>query len=190
MGVRYVVVPERLAPAPFGTDQLRAPAGLRATLDAQLDLEPLDVPAGLSVFRNQAFFPPRAVVSRANTPPEQGGISAATAIDLSAARLALPDDDGHLRWSGPAEADSTVLLSASHSDRWELVVDGETMPQTKPFGWGNGFTVAEAGDATLTFRTPTLRYVALLIQVLVWLWLARTLLRARLRSTARPGAHL
>jgi GT2 family glycosyltransferase len=189
MGVRYVVVPERLAPAPFGTDELQVPGGLRATLDAQLDLEPIDVPAGLRVFRNQAFFPTRAVVSAANTPPEQGGISAATRIDLSAARAALPDGDGHLRWSGPAEADSTVLLSAAHSERWELVVDGRSMPQTKPFGWANGFTIAEAGDASLRFNTPRLHHAALLAQVLAWLWVARTLLRVRLDPDARPEAH-
>jgi hypothetical protein len=164
------------------------PAELRATLDAQLDLEPLDVPAGLRVFRNQAFFPARAVVSAANTPPEEGGISSATAIDLSAARLALPDEDGHLRWSGPAEADTTVLLSAAHSTRWELVVDGRSVPQVKPFGWANGFTVASSGDATLRFHTPAVRYAALLAQVLAWLWVVRVLLRARLNPSDRPGA--
>jgi len=140
------------------------------------------------VFRNEAFFPTRAVVSAANTPPEQGGTSAATAIDLSAARLALPDGGGHLRWSGAAEADSTVLLSAAHSERWDLVVDGRSMPQTKPFGWANGFTIAEAGDASLRFNTSPLRYAALLAQVVVWLWLARTMLRVRMDPAGRPGA--
>jgi hypothetical protein len=188
MGVRYVVAPERLAPAPFGTEERPLPGGLRATLDAQLDLEPIDVPAGLLVFRNQAYFPARAVVSSANTPPEQGGIAAAIGLDLSRARLALPARDGHLEWSGPAEADTTVVLSAAHSDRWELEVDGQAAPHTKPFGWSNGFTVAQAGDATLRFRTPVLRYGVLLLEVLAWLWVVRTLLRARLDPTTRPGS--
>jgi GT2 family glycosyltransferase len=186
MGVRYVVVTERAAPAPFATQELPRPAGLRATLDAQLDLEPLDVPAGLTVFRNQAFYPARAVVSAVNTPPESGGISAALSIDLSRARLALPDHDGHLQWSGPAEADSTVLLSAAHSDRWQLVVDGKAVPHTKPFGWANGFTVSADGDATLRFRTPILRYGILLLEVLAWLWAARTLVRVRMNPERDP----
>lgn len=187
MGVRYVVVPERLAPAPFSSDALPIPNGLQATLDAQLDLEPLDVPAGLRVFRNQAFFPPRAVVSSANTPPEQGGIAAALSIDLSRARLALPDASGYLRWTGPAEEDSTVILSAAHSERWSLEVDGDTMDQTKPFGWANGYTITSSGDATLRFSTPLTRYVVLAVQVLVWLWALRTLLRVRLSPPDARG---
>ncbi len=186
MGVRYVVVPEQLAPAPFTKERSALPEGLAATLDAQLDLEPLDVPAGLTVFRNQAFFPARAMVSTTNAPPEGGGIAAALKVDLSRARAALPDGDGYLRWSGPTEADTTVLLSMSHSDRWQLVVDGKAVPHSKPFGWANGFTIADGGDATLRFQTPALRYAALLLQVLVWLGLLRALLRVRLNPSA-PG---
>ncbi len=188
MGVRYLVIPERLAPAPFGTVERPLPAVLRTTFEAQLDLEPLDVPAGLTVYRNQAFFPPRAVVSSTNTPPEGGGISSAAAIDLSRARLALPDEDGHLHWSGPAEPDTTVLLSAAHSDRWKLEVDGEVVPQTKPFGWANGFTVVQGSEATLRFVAPPLRYLGLAGQALVWLWLLRVLLRARMNPPVRSEA--
>jgi hypothetical protein len=140
------------------------------------------------VFRNQAFFPPRAVVSAANTPPEQGGIAAALSIDLSRARLALPDAGGHLRWTGPAEADSTVLLSAAHSDRWSLEVDGKAAAHTKPFGWANGYTITSSGDATLQFSTPLVRYVALVIQVLAWLWALRRVLRVRLSPVDERGA--
>ena len=65
MGIRYVVVVQRLAPAPFATRHLPAPRGFVATLDAQLDLEPLDVPAGLTVYRNHAAFPVRAAIASA-----------------------------------------------------------------------------------------------------------------------------
>jgi GT2 family glycosyltransferase len=189
MGVRYVIVPERLAPAPFATAELPLAHNLRATLDAQLDLEPLDVPAGLTVYRNRAFFPTRAAVASVDTPPEEGGIAGAVGLDLSAAPAILPDDAGHLRWSGPVEPGTTLLLSAAHSERWELVVDGQAVPQIKPFGWANGFSVPEAGSATLRFHTPALRYGALLLQVLAWLWLARTLLRWRVNPAPPKGAH-
>src|SRR3546814_4838330 len=56
MGVRYIVVPARLAPAPFAVESLPIPSAKTATPAAQLDLVPLDVPAGLSVFRNEAFL--------------------------------------------------------------------------------------------------------------------------------------
>ena len=126
MGVRYIVAPERLAPAPFGTEERPLPAGLTATLDAQLDLEPIDVPAGLTVFRNQAYFPTRAVVVRrqhaAGVGWHRGGHRHRPAPGPPrAARTARATS----AWSGPTEADTTVLLSAAHSDRWKLEVDGQ-----------------------------------------------------------------
>lgn len=188
MGIRYVVVPERLAPAPFSTTTMRVPEVLAATLDAQLDLEPLDVPAGLTVFRNQAFFPPRAAVASASAPPTRGGISAAAGLDLSMAPLALPNDDGHLRWTGPVEPDTTVLFSAAHSEGWHLSVDGRPAESTKPFGWANGFAVERAGVATLSYDTPQVRYLALAGQAVLWLWAVRRVLRNRLN--ARPAREV
>jgi hypothetical protein len=179
MGVRYVVLAEQLAPAPFGAEEMPVPRGLAATLAAQLDLEPLDVPAGLVVFRNQAFYPARAAVPTSSNPPSSGGIAAAAEVDRSELSLVLPDANGVTSWSGPVEADTTVLLSDSHSKRWELSVDGEAMRQTKPYGWANGFEVTKAGDASLRFRTSPLRYGMLLLQALVWLWAGRRLLRSR-----------
>jgi hypothetical protein len=179
MGIRYVVVPEQLAPAPFATDALPLPADLSSTLDAQLDLEPLDVPAGLTVFRNQAFYPTRAAVAPDSAPPTDAGISAAARRDLSAATEVLPDTDGFLQWSGPLDDDVTVLLSAAYSDRWKLSVDGRTAAHTKPYRWGNAFQVPAGGDATLQFQTPPLRYGLLLAQALAWLWVLRRLVRRR-----------
>lgn len=184
MGVRYVVVPERLAPAPFATDELPVPASLLATLGAQLDLEPLDVPAGLSVFRNEAFLPARAAVPGSVRIPVSGGVAAALDLDLSAIPAALPEEDGHLEWSGPVEADSTILLSASSSRRWELEVDGQPMDDLKPFGWSTGFRVDDGGQARLRFVTSPLRYLLLAVQTLAWLAVLRVLSRRRLDRLA------
>ncbi len=179
MGVRYVVVPERLAPAPFATDPLPVPGRLTSTLAAQLDLEPLDVPAGLTVFRNQAFLPMRAAVPASADLPTTGGIAAALGLDLSDTPAVLPDVDGRLRWSGPVADDTTLLLSASSSDRWELDVDGSSIDAIKPFGWATGFAVGDGGDARLRFRTSPLRYGVLALQAVAWLWVIRVLVRLR-----------
>lgn len=190
MGIRYVVVPEQLAPAPFATDPLPIPADLAATLDAQLDLEPLDVPAGLTVFRNQAFYPTRATVATDAAPSTDAGISAAAARDLSAATEVLPDADGFARWSGPLDDDVTVLLSAAYSDRWRLSVDGRTATHTKPYGWANAFEVTAGGDATLQFQTSPVRYGLLLVEAAAWLWVLRRLVRSRGAGPAQPApAH-
>lgn len=183
MGVRYVVVPEQVAPEPFATARLPIPGGLAATLAAQLDLEPIDVPAGLTVYRNQAFFPPRAVVATAEAPPEAGGIAAAVDLDRSGLEGALPDERNNLHWTGPVAADTTVLLSAAHSTRWQLTVDGRRAARSKPFGWANGFAVPAAGDATLQFRNPPLRYVLLAVQAAAWLWVLRRVLRGRMNPS-------
>ncbi|MET0728421.1 MAG: glycosyltransferase family 2 protein [Acidimicrobiales bacterium] len=190
MGVRYVVVPEQLAPAPFADDSLPLPAGVLATLDAQLDLEPLDVPAGLSVYRNRAFFPTRTAVGSDTDLPEDSGVAGALQIDLSDAPEALPERDGELEWSGPVEGDTTVLLSAAFSEKWRLDVDETEAEHGEPFGWANGFAVADAGAGTLRFDTPRLRYAVLALQVLAWLWVSRTLLRVRVNPRGDERAAL
>jgi len=184
MGVRYVVVPERLAPAPFATDVLPVPGDLSATLAAQLDLEPLDAPAGLTVFRNQAVLPMRSALPASVEVPTEGGIAAALNLDLSGTPAVLPDEDGHLRWSGAVDDDTTVLLSAAQSDRWELTVDGTAAELFKPFGWATGFSVADGGPATLRFNTSPLRYGVLALQALAWLWALKFAVRQRLTPAA------
>lgn len=180
MGVRYVVVPQQLAPAPFAGGDVPVPTGLLATLDAQLDLEPLDVPAGLSVYRNQAAHPSIAAVPTDRAPAADGGFAAAALVDRSDAKAVLTDREGRLRWSGDLDAATTVLLAHAHSERWVLEVDGERVERIKPYGWATGFEVAEAGSASLRFDTPVVRIVLVAAQALVWLWAARRLLKARL----------
>ena len=184
MGVRYVVVPKGLAPAPFSSAAIPVPEALSAALAAQLDLDPVDVPAGLAVYRNESFTPPLAGVPAAERLPEAGGMTAALSLDLSGLPSALPNHDGFLRWSGPVESGTSVFQSVSSSDRWVLEVNGRRMERTKPFGWAQAFTVRTDGDAVLHFRTSPLRYVLLALQSLAWLWVLRSLLRLRLGDRA------
>ena len=186
MAVRYIVVPERLAPAPFSDDPIPPPPGLTATLAGQLDLEPIDVPAGLSVFRNQAALPARSELDSSVELPTEGGVAAALPLDLSGATPVLPEEDGHLQWSGEVAGDRTVVLSAAHSERWDLEVEGSSIEQVQPFGWATGFEVADGGRATLRFRTPLVRYGVLAVQVLAWLWVLRVLTRQRFETEPPP----
>lgn len=186
MGVRYIVLPERLAPDPFADDTLPVQRPLISTLDAQLDLHPIDVPAGLNVWRNEAFMPTRAAFSGDAAPDTSGGISAAANLDLSGGTEVLPDKDGELGWSGPVEASSTVLFSAGHSERWSLTVDGQEAEHARMFGWGNAFQVTNGGAGKLRYTTSPLRYLFIAVQALVWLWAARQLLKRPERPAARP----
>ncbi len=183
MGVRYIVVPEGLAPEPFAPADLPVPEAVGATLAAQLDLEPVDVPPGLSVFRNQAFMPLRAGVPAAVDVPVDGGIASALNLDLSTVPEVLTETEGRVRWSGPIEDDTTVLVSAATSDSWELEVDGSAVDAIEPFGWSTGFEVADGGEATLRFHTSPLRYVLLAIEAIAWIWVVRIVVRRRLDGT-------
>ena len=60
MGIRYIVVPERLAPSINNTPLVPAPAALTTALDSQLDLRQLDVDDALHVYENTSWTPVRA----------------------------------------------------------------------------------------------------------------------------------
>jgi GT2 family glycosyltransferase len=188
MGIQYVVVVQRLAPAPFSTAPRPTPRGFLATLDAQLDLEPLDVPAGLTVYRNQAAFPVRAAVPADSDPPIDGGISDAASVDLSSADPVLEHASGTLGWRGSVPSDSQVLIAQSHSSHWELEVDGHKVDEGQPFGWATGFEVTDGGPASLRYRTSPLRWGLIAIEVLGWMLALRTLLRIRLDPGLGAGA--
>ena len=190
MGVRYIVVPEGLAPEPFARPDLPVPPEVAATLEAQLDLEPVDVPAGLTVYRNEAFMPTRAGVPASVDIPTDGGIASALDLDLSGVPAVLPDTEGRVSWSGPLDDETTVLLSAASSGRWSLEVDGSTVERIEPFGWSNGFEVSEGGSADLSFHTSPWLYVALAVQALAWLWVLRTVVWRRLDRRPDPSGEL
>lgn len=179
MGIRYVVVPERLAPAPFADEEQPVPPGLTTTLDAQLDLEPLDLPAGLRVYANQAAAPLRGVTTDGALVADGGGIADAVERDLASLEPALLDEAGASTWTGEVPDASVVYAAVAHSDRWRLTVDGQAAASTTPFGWATAFTVEDGGAARLEYETPPLRYLVLLVQALAWAVVLRIVVRAR-----------
>jgi hypothetical protein len=135
------------------------------------------VPAGLHVWRNQAFLPTRAGFAADDAPDTDGGIASAANLDLTAGTEVLRDASGALGWTGPLDADSTVLFSASHSAHWKLTVDGEAVEHAKAFEWANRYTTTIAGEGHLSYETSPLRYLMVAAQGLVWLWAFRQLIK-------------
>ncbi|MSO85979.1 MAG: glycosyltransferase family 2 protein [Acidimicrobiia bacterium] len=179
MGVQYLVVPEALAPFAFGTEAVPVPAEFSAALAAQLDLVRIDIPAGLTVYRNEAFVPPLAILPPGTTLPVNGGIDAALGLDLSGLAPALPTNDGYQQHSGPVPDDASVFQSAASSPHWVFEVDGVETKRTEPFGWASSFAAPSAGTATLRYVTSPVRYGLLALEVMAWLWVVRSLLRRR-----------
>jgi GT2 family glycosyltransferase len=177
MGVRYIVVPLGVAPEPAPVTS--QPDTVIATLDAQLDLAPVTT-AGVVLYRNNAWGPTRALLP-AGTEAPSGGPAIAERFypPVEGAPVALPGTDGPERFSGTIDEPSDVYLAAAASDDWELAVDGSDAARDDALGWANQFRVESTGAAELRFATPTVRYVALAGQIVLWVVALIFLLRVR-----------
>jgi GT2 family glycosyltransferase len=174
LGIRYVVVPERLAPVPFATEEQPVPASISDALASQLDLEQIAVNPAVTLYENAAWVPTRAVV------PEGGfgdlgegattrdALAAAARTDFEDAREALGDERGPTTFRGPVDGDGELYLAAGPTSGWSLEVDGEEAPHRVAFGWANAFDLPRGGTANLTYDTPTTRYLLLVLQLGLW----------------------
>ena len=167
MGVRYLILPNRIAPPPFTRDVRPPSPKLLAALGEQLDLEEVPVSDGVTVYRNRAWAPTRAVLPASNSPRHD--FTDAVAEDLSSAKPALLAESGPTSAHGVIPAAGPLLVGSTYSPRWKLTVDGKAAPHSRVFGWANQFQVAPSSHVSLTYRTPIVRTLALIGQVLLWL---------------------
>jgi GT2 family glycosyltransferase len=202
MAVQYVAVPRALAPAgaaeraagASGAPGSAAPAsagavdGLIGVLDGQLDLQRIAVDDALALYRNVAFAPLRATGIDPSALAETS-VAAMQRFDLSAAAPALVESDGDGRTSrGPVPEGETVVQAWSASDRWVLVVDGRKAEHTDAYGWADAFATpdgADGGEAVLSYRTPPVRYVLIVVQGAFWTLALLVAIRMRFGSEAR-----
>ena len=82
-------------------------------------------------------------------------------------------------FKGPVADDSTVFLSAASSSRWELKVDGTRAPRRDALEWANEFAVDDGGRGVLRYRTSPIRWLAVAIEVGLWVAAVRALWRRR-----------
>ena len=140
MGVRYLVVMERIAPEPFGDLVEPVPASVHGRLGAQFDLERQESRGGVAVYRNLAWRPTRALL---------GGEGEVTPERIAASTiLALPDFDPPATARGTLPAGSTLYL-ADAADGWVLRLDGARIDPTPALGWAQGFPTGAGGTAVL-----------------------------------------
>ena len=191
MGVRYVVVVERLGPKAFAPRRVAAPAGVSDTLGSQLDLEEVGVDPALLVFENAAWAPIRSVLPESvmladpedeSDDPVAEALSGAAVADLSGAAPALPDETGFTDFSGPVEAGQVIYQGTGPFGAWNLEVDGTSIEPQRAFGFGSAFAVDAGGDAQLTHDRDLLRIVLLAGQVALWVYVLFRLARRRART--------
>ncbi len=167
MGIRYVVVVDQLAPAPFETVRHPAPAWVPSTLGAQLDLQQVDLNAGIRLYRNTAWRPLVTTIGE--------DVQTVTDLDPSTSRdvvEAALDAAGAQRFAGTLDAGLPLVLSEASDPGWMLTEgDGRTSgpAEEDAFGWAATFPVLEGGESTLRYRTPTGHRVVLVAQLLAWL---------------------
>ncbi|HEX9995400.1 MAG TPA: hypothetical protein VGB14_20945, partial [Acidimicrobiales bacterium] len=181
--VRYVVVPQRLAPVPVDSPERPAPAALARILGAQLDLEERRLNDAVLVYENVAALPARAALP-AGSVPAGGGLAATASSALPDAEPVLPGAGGFADFAGDVPGDRDVLWSAAFSDRWRL--DGAGAEHRRAFGWANAWSSGDGGAATLSYATPPVRHVLLTVQVLLWLVAVQFVLVGRRRRRRAP----
>jgi GT2 family glycosyltransferase len=190
MGVRYVVVPTRLAPAPYTDVDRSRPDALLGALDGQLDLSRVETFAGIVAYRNGAWGPSRATLpADAVLPGGDVPLGERVIPELEGAPPALADDEGFADYIGSL-APSSQVYQAAAGGRWQLEVGGVTFERTPALGWAGSFPVDAAGDGRLTYDTPVQRWLELGAQALVWVIGIVYLLRTRVvRAEARDAAQ-
>ncbi|HEX2047765.1 MAG TPA: glycosyltransferase [Acidimicrobiales bacterium] len=179
MGIRYIVVPKRLATDDGGEELAVAPRLTRA-LGSQLDLRVLPSDPALDVYENVSWGGSRALLTEAAAGALRAGPG--SGVDLSGSQPVLPGD-GPVRFEGQVPAPGTVFLAEAPAGRWELRVAGTNASRVDAFGVANAFLTAQAGSARLRYRTPLVRYAVALVPFVLWALAAGLLWRTRPRPT-------
>lgn len=170
MGVEYVVVPRRLAPFPYASEDRSNPVALLDVLSGQLDLARVELVSGIDVYRNTAWGPVRADLPFDAEIPVGGGEGVTDRVipELEGAPQALPEANGPTSASGRTEDPTTVYLSSAASDRWQLTRDGAPVARGDALGWANQYRVDQGGELELSYVTSRLRWVWLGLQTVLW----------------------
>ncbi|MBI2704171.1 MAG: glycosyltransferase family 2 protein [Actinobacteria bacterium] len=190
MGIKYVIVPDRLGPAPFVANEQAPSPRLLAVLDAQLDLTTVEINKSMRIYRNVAWGPVRARLPADARVPTGGDARSDRVLPaITNAPVALSNDGGFASYSGDLPQPSTVYLGNSTTG-WELQVNGSAVERRDALGWANAFP-AGAGRATMQFLTPATRPLALVGEMAVWVLGAFYLLRTRVARDERRrlGSH-
>lgn len=170
LGIRYVVVMERIAPEPFGDLVEPVPPSVKARLGGQFDLERQESRAGVAVYRNIAWRPSRTLLA---------GTGEVTPEAFAAPpNLALPAFDPPAEARGALPPDSTLYL-ADASRGWVLDVGGTRVEPRPALGWAQSFPTGAGGEATLRHEPRAANVTRLVLWALAVVLVPLALLRRR-----------
>jgi len=174
-GIRYVVVVEANAPAPFSTIERPVDAAILDRLTEQLDLVRREVRPGASIYENLAYVPtvtafaPGALISE-----PAGSIPDEFSLALREATLRT--------YRGRAEI-SEIYVASPVTGNWSMNVDGSPVVRQRIFDWAQLFTVDRAGTAELVHSNDRLLWFAGIGQLVGWIATITVLVLGRRRRT-------
>jgi len=145
--IRYIVVVEGNAPAPFLTDRA---------------LVRVPVRPGVTIYENKANVPlvssfpagTLAATDPASPPPGFG--------------LALPVVTSMRTYRGPVQP-GELYVGTPASTNWSLDVDGQDQTRLRLFGWAQLFTIDSPGEATLVHSNETSYWLGSIAQLSTWI---------------------
>lgn len=165
LGVRYVVMLDRLAPAPFSEpdDAVSIPEGVRGAIASQLDLRRLEgINSAVEVYANTEWTSVRAAAS----PGFDSGvdqIADLAAVPISGTAGVMSGRGDNLTGSIP---DGTEVFLAQTADpSWTFEVDGSRAPQRHSVGYATAFVPQAGGTGELVYLTAPWRRWVLIVQL-------------------------
>ena len=186
LGIRYVVLLERLAPAPFSApeDAVEVPAVYADAFADQLDLRRIEgVNSAAQVYDNTVWASVRAAVVTGF----DDGVDDVFDLELrpiTGSAGVLPGRGASIDGLVPSEAE--VLVTQTSADGWRLEVEGEAAPRRESLGWASVYLPAAGGEASFSYAAPWWRQFALVAQLVVLglamvVWLRRLVWRGARR---------
>ena len=164
LGVRYVLLLERLAPAPFSAadDAIPIPAAVIDGFGDQLDLQRIEgTNSALHLYINTTWTPVRAALP----PGFDDGISELSDLERSpigAGVGVLPG--GGTALHGPLPEGAEIFVAQTPDAGWELSLDGQVVARRVAVGWASAYLPSGGGLASLDYETTWWRHVAQLVQ--------------------------
>ena len=179
-GIRYIAVVERSAPSfSSGIDR---PVGPRVeqSLGSQLDLRPLAADPSVRVLLNESWMSSRAQFAE---PVRLAGLDEPGELvvtDLTSGIPILTDRRSAREQRGFVGA-GEVLVSEAFDNNWRLVVSDTILTPTRSFGWAMRFDSPVEGPAVLWHVRPDSVADRAVVQIVLWLVVARFAVTERRR---------
>ncbi len=171
LGIRYIVLLDRLAPAPFSDpdDTLAIPAGMKDAVASQLDLRRLEgINSAVELYANTEWTSVRAAATT-GFDDEVNAISDLAASPISGTAGVMSGSGDKASGSIPDGAE--VFLAQTADTSWTFSVDGSRASQRHSLGYGTAFLPESGGTGELTYMTAPWRRWVLAVQVLAFMLL-------------------